>query len=597
MKKLLFLSVLLMLIVISGCTKNKPPTCTITSPKDGAELSINEDIIVNVEAKDPDGSIVTVNVYLNNVQYGAALTEPYSVIIPSVVLTQGKHTIKAVAIDNEGAQAEASITVNIGDGESDTESPNFVTFTGGVIPVSWKTNTWIVDVAMGYDDNYSLRSNNPIASVVTNKTMNNPSYVEFHTRGDNFDLFIDNIKMQALSSVPAGDWKKWIYTFDKGTHSFRWEVNGAIVYLDAIKFEYAELPKVTTNSEVVNITATSAASGGNVTHDGNHKVTARGVCWSTSQNPTINDQKTIDGSGIGSFTSNITGLSQGTTYYVRAYTTNGVGTAYGEQITFTTLSVNLPTVTTGNISNITSTTADCGGNVTDDGNSTVTERGVCWSTSPNPTINDQKIVNGPGTGSYTSKLKELDRGTLYYVRAYATNSEGTAYGEQKNFTTNSAFQIGEEYQGGIIAYIDNTGNHGFIVNKSHSSSSGYWAPTEGTATGATESSVGSGKRNTDKIVNTHGTSGNYAALSCVRLNTEGYTDWVLPSLNELRILQQNKDIIGDFYDGYSANNYYWSSTEETAYLAWALNIRTGSTEKRNVIYLGHRCHVRAIRYF
>ena len=597
MKRQPFLFLLLMFIVISSCNKNKPPTCTIISPKNASELSSIDDIIVSVEAADSDGHIVTVNVYLDNLQCGTTLAEPYSITIPSADLTLGKHIIKAVAVDNEGAQAEASITINIGDGGSDTESPNFVTFIGEVIPVSWKTNTWMVDVATGYDDNYSLRSNNPIASVLTNKTVTKLAYVEFYTKGDNFDLFIDNINTPMLSSVSVNNWKKWVYSFDKGTHSFRWEVNGAIVYLDAVKFGHAELPKITTIDEIVNITATSAISGGNVTHNGNNVLTARGVCWSTSQNPTINDQKTIDGSGIGSFTSNIIGLIKGTTYYVRAYATNGVGTAYGEQVTFTTLSVNLPTVITENISNITSNSADCEGNVTNDGNSPIIERGICWSTSQNPTINDKKASNGSGTGSYTSKLNGLDRGTLYYVRAYATNSGGTAYSEQKSFTTNSTFKIGEEYQGGIIAYIDNTGNHGFVVNKEQSGSDGYWAP-QGTATGATESSVGSGKRNTDKIVNTYGNVKDYAANYCARLKTDGYTDWFLPSIDELKILQQNKDIIGGFYDNPLYLYYYWSSTEKSAFHAYAINIITGSVvEDRLKTYIDHRCHVRAIRYF
>lgn len=85
---------------------------------------------------------------------------------------------------------------------------------------------------------------------------------------------------------------------------------------------------------VTDITSTSATCGGNVTGDGGHVVTARGVCWSTSQNPTISDAHTTDGTGTGLFTSNITGLTPYTTYYVRAYATNNTGTSYGEQQTF-----------------------------------------------------------------------------------------------------------------------------------------------------------------------------------------------------------------------------------------------------------------------
>ena len=437
---------------------------------------------------------------------------------------------------------------------------------------------------------------------------------------------------------------------------------------------------------VTAITATSATCGGNVTSDGGATVTARGVCWSTSQNPTVSDSYTCDGSGTGSFTSSITGLAAGTTYYVRAYATNSEGTSYGIQVSFTTLSITagdaqpcpetptvtdhegnvyntvkignqcwtrenirtttspstgtylippdsvgittsgkqarwynndsvtyapmrygllynwnaavdtfdmafgetsvnqgtgvsvnftgyrrgicpegwhvpsdaewnqltdyvsaqseyqcdgnsthiaksladtvgwysygsncavgnnqsvnnvtgfsavpagyweesffdegsiawfwsssiggygrtlgyfdtgvspfaassehsfsvrclrdsndggetsatLPTVTTSSVSNITSTTATCGGDVTDDGGAEVIARGVCWSTSQNPTIEEVHTIDGVGTGSFTSSLTGLFPNTTYYVRAYATNEEGTAYGVQKTFTT------------------------------------------------------------------------------------------------------------------------------------------------------------------
>ncbi len=94
-------------------------------------------------------------------------------------------------------------------------------------------------------------------------------------------------------------------------------------------------PTVTTIT-VTSITHNSANSGGNVTYDGGATVTARGVCWSTSSNPTISNYHTTDGSGTGTFTSSITGLADNTTYYVRAYATNSVGTSYGNQIFFTT---------------------------------------------------------------------------------------------------------------------------------------------------------------------------------------------------------------------------------------------------------------------
>ena len=207
-----------------------------------------------------------------------------------------------------------------------------------------------------------------------------------------------------------------------------------------------ELPTVTT-TDVTDITQNTAVSGGNVTDDGGAAVTARGVCWSTSQNPTVSDNHTSDGNGTGSFTSNLTNLTANTTYYIRAYATNSEGTSYGEQKSFTTLqNIELPTVTTTIVTNVTSTTATSGGNVTDDGGATVTARGVCWSTSPDPTIDDNKTSDGNGTGAFTSQLTNLTHSTTYYIRAYATNSEGTSYGEQKYFSTLSDGMInGHQY--------------------------------------------------------------------------------------------------------------------------------------------------------
>ena len=192
-------------------------------------------------------------------------------------------------------------------------------------------------------------------------------------------------------------------------------------------------PTLTTSS-VTSITQTSAVCGGNVTNDGGTTVTARGVCWSTSQNPTTSNSHTTDGDGTGSFTSSITNLSVGITYYVRAYATNSAGTDYGNQINFITNPSISPTVTSS-ISYVTQTTATCEGNVTSDGGATVTARGVCWSTSQNPTTYNSHTTDGTGTGSFTSKITGLSASTTYYVRAYATNSKGTAYGENISFTT------------------------------------------------------------------------------------------------------------------------------------------------------------------
>ncbi|PKO96650.1 MAG: hypothetical protein CVU12_04240 [Bacteroidetes bacterium HGW-Bacteroidetes-7] len=191
---------------------------------------------------------------------------------------------------------------------------------------------------------------------------------------------------------------------------------------------------------VTNITSTGATSGGNVTSDGGAAVTARGVCWNTDQNPTITNSTTNDGAGVGTFTSTLSGLSPGTTYYVKAYATNSVGTTYGSQASFTTTAI-LSTLTTTAASAITATTATTGGVITNDGGAAITARGVVWSWNPGPTLADSKTTNGTGTGTFTSSLTGLTPGYTYYVKAYATNSVGTSYGNQITFTTPTTIPI------------------------------------------------------------------------------------------------------------------------------------------------------------
>ena len=199
------------------------------------------------------------------------------------------------------------------------------------------------------------------------------------------------------------------------------------------------LPTITT-TVLSSITNTAAAGGGNITDDGGSAITARGVCWSTSANPVVTGNHTTDGTGIGSFNSALTGLTASTVYYVRAYATNNNGTAYGNEISFTAsaTSGSLPTIITATASYISPTSATSGGHVTADGGAAVTARGICWGTSSNPDITGNHTIDGSGLGAYSSSMPSLTPATTYYVRAYATNSNGTAYGNEVVFTTTSS---------------------------------------------------------------------------------------------------------------------------------------------------------------
>ncbi|MCX6268996.1 MAG: hypothetical protein NTW16_16860, partial [Bacteroidetes bacterium] len=176
---------------------------------------------------------------------------------------------------------------------------------------------------------------------------------------------------------------------------------------------------------------------------------------------TTNDYGTATDMGTAT-TKTETGLTCGTPYTRYAWANNSCGVSSPLTLTQTTSAcIVSPIVTTTVASSIALTTATSGGNVTSDGGAAVTARGVCWSTSPNPTIANSKTIDGTGAGQYSSNLTELTPNTLYYVKAYATNSVGTSYGDQVSFST-IAFAVGQAYGGGVIFYLDGTGQHGLI---------------------------------------------------------------------------------------------------------------------------------------
>jgi hypothetical protein len=222
------------------------------------------------------------------------------------------------------------------------------------------------------------------------------------------------------------------------------------------------LAGVSTNT-VSSVTSNSASCGGFVSTDGGAQVIARGICWSTSPNPTADlSTKTVDGSGIGNFPSLLTGLLPSTIYYVRAYATNSVGTAYGNEVQFITLSSGaLATLTTTSVTVIDDFSAVSGGLINGDGGSPVTARGLCWNTAANPTIDlVTKTNEGSGTGLFSSLMGGLTPNTLYYVRSYATNGFGTAYGNELTFLTGTA--SASSLQKGALIYAIPNPSEGWV---------------------------------------------------------------------------------------------------------------------------------------
>ncbi len=210
------------------------------------------------------------------------------------------------------------------------------------------------------------------------------------------------------------------------------------------------LPVLTTG-QASEITINSALVSGNVTDDGGADVTARGICWGTTSMPVLDDKFKASGTGKGEFTCVVEELAPNTQYFARAYAENSVGIAYGNEVAFTTGTA-APTVTTGQVSGVTATSAVCGGTVTYNGGGIITEKGVCWSTTPDPDIQDSHTNISTGLETFSCTMTNLSGGTRYYVKAYVKNAGGIAYGEPVTFNTKLADIEGNLY--GVV-YIGN----------------------------------------------------------------------------------------------------------------------------------------------
>jgi len=217
---------------------------------------------------------------------------------------------------------------------------------------------------------------------------------------------------------------------------------------------------------------------------------------------------------------------------------------------------NMPTVITNPVTLLLGNSASTGGNVTSDGGSPVTHRGVVYDTTSNPSLSSNYTVDGSGTGSFVSTLNNLAPTTTYYTRAYATNSVGTAYGSVVSFSTTlslPAVSIGQNYAGGIVFYIDQTGQHGLVCAPFDQGVSAWGL--NGIDVVGTSPLVGAGALNTSIMVG-YGIS---AATLCDTLVLNGYSDWYLPSLNELSLMDANLFAFG--LGNFSHNNDWWSSTQ------------------------------------
>jgi uncharacterized protein (TIGR02145 family) len=248
----------------------------------------------------------------------------------------------------------------------------------------------------------------------------------------------------------------------------------------------------------------------------------------------------------------------------------------------------IPTVTTTSATGITTNSATLGGDVTLGGGSTVTSRGVAYGLTSSPTTSGTITTDGSGVGTYVSTLIGLTPSTTYYVRAYATNGVGTAYGNEVSFST-SSLSIGMTYAGGIVFDLDSTGQHGLVCAPSDQGA--YPWGCNGTDIPNTSTAVGTGATNTANIVAVCAQRP-IAASVCADLVLNGYSDWYLPSIGEVQMMYSRLHLQGL---GGFGGSWYWSSSQNGPFNAWTMVFGNGyvSYNGKN----GSGIQVRAVRAF
>ena len=300
---------------------------------------------------------------------------------------------------------------------------------------------------------------------------------------------------------------------------------------------------------VSDISETSVTFNGRIDNNDAVKCSERGFVYSTEHLPTVTDTKvqSFTPQSSAEYSAEVRGLSLGTVYYLRAYAVaNRTDTVYSDELMLR-YDNQLPIVSTQPVTDIGATTAVLHGTIESKGIPAYTERGFVYSSSvTNPTIESEEkiVVNGTGIGEFLTNISDLDCNVTYYVRAYATNGEGTAYGEAVSF-----YPEHPDY---------------FVLK-----SAGLMVQKEDIASGVDFPS---------------------AESMCENSTVGGFTDWRLPTISELSAIYTNRELIG----GFGIYEYYWSSTKNPRYSSayYYIYFRDGSIKTRE---FNERCSVRAVR--
>ncbi len=430
----------------------------------------------------------------------------------------------------------------------------YLAINGTINPLPTITTSTIADIysnATSFSIPYTATTENPNLFSVTTGT---PNAMPNFTPITNASLPISPISIPVpVSAVQTYNFNLTVKNSNTGC------ISSAIgVILNVIPAP-AAAPIVST-SGISLIGSLNATLSGNVSDSGTASVTERGVVYATTVNPTTANTKVVIGSGLGAFSQNVTGLLPSTTYHVRAYAINSVGTSYGADSLFTTLSAIAPSVLTTSISSIGITNATLSGNVTDSGTNAVTERGVVYATTINPTTANTKVVMGSGLGNFSQNITGLLPLTTYHVRAYAINSAGISYGADSIFTTLPAPTVANVITGNVTN-ISNTsaslaGNVVADGGASVTERGIVLATTANPTTANTKVTIGSGLGNFSQNITalTPNTTYHYRAYAINSVGTSYGADSVFTTLPNPEF---NKNIINAFSPDGDGTNDTW----------------------------------------
>lgn len=334
----------------------------------------------------------------------------------------------------------------------------------------------------------------------------------------------------------------------------------------------------------------------------NTKNTEFGFCYSNQPFPTIDDQKVIATPNKGSLSACLS-WSGTQNLYIRAYTKNDLGVSYSENIlkvSWPATSANIPQISLISLDSVSFYFADCQAMITSDGDLPIVQRGFFVSTNTNPlATNSIVFVNSSSTLTFSNRNTGLNENTTYYVRAFVTNTYQTSISaEILSFQTENFYNIGEiGPAGGKVFYssLDGTTSWHFLEAAPTDLSSSFSWSNDITSCSGLSTSIGSGLSNTELIVLNQGASGNYSALKAQQYAYGGFTDWFLPSRDELSEIYQNLHLNSG--NGLATNSEYWSSSQDANYLqnAWIVKMSNSS----NIYSMGklQNKKVRVIRQF